>query len=211
MSNSDFSYDFSAIFGQSSPATTSLPLQPQPPLPPTLPNKKRLHFESSRAGGTFTTHNHIHWNTDDNRHFHQWKKHPLEHAAQTEKMAQEICEALLRLFGGTMPLARFTSPPRGQTPPDHPHAAQELAKAVARQLDRPYQICVERETPDTQKGRSRMQNLQDTSRNRLVSSVQDDMFTVVIDDVSTTGHTLRRMRNALQGIPTLCFVYVIWH
>lgn len=198
-------YDFTGLLGNA-PAFPITQLSSSPP----QKTKNYLHFESSRANGTFSLYHHHHWTDTRNAQFHAWKQQPAT-SPETARMAGEIVTALSSLFGGTIPLCRFTSPPRGITPADQPHAAQELARGVALICNQSYQICVERLTPDTQTSRSRMQNLRDDSTFSLLQSVQDNLFTIVIDDVSTTGSTLKRMRSALTGIPTLLLVYVVWH
>ncbi len=106
-----------------------------------------------------------------------------------------------------------TKPPRGKTPESAIHAVAVLAEAVARTLSVSYLDCVARNEPDSTAhlGRSRINNLRDTSTFRLTHELSPDKLILVIDDVSTTGRTLERMRTALHGLPHLLFAYVIWH
>lgn len=170
-----------------------------------------LHFESSRVGGCFSLFMRSNWDAAKLERFKAWKEHPERCAEETNLMATQIADALLKLFGGRVSQMVLTSPPRGKTPEGQPHAAAVLAKRVAEILGLEAIQCVARQGRDTTAhlGRSRYTNFRDTST--FVRTCPLDKMTIIIDDVTTTGNTLKRMRGALQGIPTIAFAYVVWH
>lgn len=176
-----------------------------------LKNQHRLHFEASRADGTFSVHNLSTWSETRLAHFKQWKADPRGERAETQQMAHEIAERIRALFGGAAPDALITKPPRGKTPDNQPHAAEMLAERVAALLDLPYVDCIARNEPDSTAhlARSRHSNLADKSTFRLTQPAEK--LVICIDDVTTTGSTLARCREALQDVPNLLFVYVVWH
>lgn len=172
-------------------------------------SRVHLHFESSRAGGCFSMHLKSSWDDARIARFHEWKivqgLHP-----DTKIMAVEISMWLLRLFGGTMPDSVICAPPRGKTQPDQPHAAHELAAAVARQIGIESRDIIGRIGTDDQKYRSRHDNLKDQTVFQCLDKSEDRLI-IVVDDVTTTGSTLTRCRKALKGKPSLLFAYVVWH
>lgn len=183
------------------------------PQAPTTPQKRSLlHFESSRAGGTFSLHNYSSWPDSKRDRFRAWKLAPLVQTDECNAMAEEIAARLLSLFGCVMPDCILTKPPRGKTPPDAPHPAELLAQQVAYLLDREYRVTVERAERDTTAhlARSRHTNLADASTFRACGQPVDKLH-IIVDDVTTTGSTLARMRSALADVPTLLIVYVTWH
>ena len=178
--------------------------------------KTLLHFEASRCHGTFSCHNMSSLPDEYITQFKAWKKAPLAYPEFVAAMAEEIASHLLSVFGGSVPAnALLIKPPRGQTPESEVHAIEVLARAVADRLQIAYCDCIKRNVPDTTayKGRSRMNNLNDTSvfLRDAAAPLSSDRLVIVLDDVSTTGHTLQRMRTALSGISHLLFAYIIWH
>ncbi len=200
--------DLSGILPETaSPSWKQMQIAPSEP----VVRKPRLHFESSRAGGTFSAWNMSNWDMDKLERFKAWRHAPDQHSRENSEMAQEIADHLLTLFGGTAPDAIVTSPPRGKTAPDAPHAASLLAERVAELACIEYAPLLERNEADTTAhlARSRFTNLADTSSFRCTRFL--DTLCIVIDDVSTTGSTLTRCRTALHSFPSLLFAYVIWH
>lgn len=190
-----------------------IPVEINPEIATPFDRKKMIHFEQSRAGGVFSCYNVSTWSPGRVAIFKRWKDDPTSNPALVEEIAQEIVQHLRALFGGTPPPMLITKPPRGKTPESAIHAIAVLAEAVARKLSATYLECVARNEPDSTAhlGRSRIQNLRDTSTFRLTQELSPDKLILALDDVSTTGRTLERMRAALHGLPHLLFAYVIWH
>lgn len=172
--------------------------------------KTHLHFESSRAGGCFSLHLRSTWDDARVAAFHAWKAAQGLHD-DTPQMAEEIATHLRKLFGGIMPSAILTAAPRGKTKDDQPHAAHELARASASLLNLQFVETVRRIGIDDALYRSRYHNLRDATTFEALSAIPNDVLIIVIDDVSTTGKTMARMRQALTGHATLLCAYVIWH
>lgn len=174
----------------------------------------KLRFEAARAGGAFAIHDLRTWDDARIARFTAWKDAPDLETAECEHMAAEIATCLRALFGGTLPPLVLTTPPRGQSAGKQtPYPAGVLAARVSALLGVDLVECLARAEADTtaDKGRARFTNLRDTSG--FVATRAPAVLTVILDDVTTTGHTLERARSILSAasVPTVRLAYVVWH
>jgi len=80
----------------------------------------------------------------------------------------------------------------------HPFtAAQELARSVGRRLDKPVKKLLRRRGLHRQAGHSRARRLELAPRSFSASRHAQELAILLIDDVTTTGSTLKRASEAL--------------
>jgi hypothetical protein len=167
-----------------------------PTQPPTQEQKKKVGFSVKRAAiGAFS----VHRDEPNRRRILEWKA--TEHnSAFTEQFAAEIV-SLIRQWSPTLPSdALITTPPQGASAPGF-YFAGALAAEVARQMDRQYAVTLARQ--DAKRFHHPRQSLM-----QLPFAVQRSplpQIILIVDDLITSGTTLRLSIDALRAAGTMPF------
>jgi len=140
----------------------------------------------------------------DRKAYMTWKADPIINHAHTEKMVAELVRLIRLWFPYRNGAWLVTTPPQGASKyqtRDGIYPAGIIGKAVATELGLDYVTTVARSSEKTRHGKA--ETLRQPEFRRLV---QPGDFTLVIDDMCTSGATLARTIEAL-GAPAFCFVW----
>jgi hypothetical protein len=131
-----------------------------------------------------------------------WKatQDPIE----TERLADAISDVIKEWCPVFRQTWTVTNPPRGCSSGDKPHAAGLLAKQVANVLGLDYAEMLERV------GERKWRGSRNATREQIFNAVKvPHDVCLIIDDMATTGNTLRGALKALRsvGVPAFGFAY----
>jgi hypothetical protein len=141
---------------------------------------------------------------DEWKALRQWKQDPAGHEPVCRSMASDLAA----LIGAWQPAIRpgwvVTTPPAGASA-GRPYAAGFLGRAVAQRLDLDYQTTLAREGDKRWHGRHYARQ----QRPFLVTCAPSGI-TLVVDDLMTTGSTMRLALDALRqaGTPAYGFAWL---
>lgn len=154
------------------------------------PRKHRPGHSQKRAGlGVYA----VAIDPDARHEVTAWKAAANPDPATTQRFAADLVD-LIRQFSPTLPSdAIVTMPPQGASAPGRYHA-RLLAEAVAEQIGRPCQETLIRNRP------KRGHHPQESRRQEPYTiKAQTPRFAIVLDDMVTSGTTMRLSLEALRG------------
>lgn len=167
---------------------------------PTTAGPARRGFSHKRAGlGVMAYSNH----PGERRGLIGWKLAPVEDVEATRRYAEAIVE-LIREWAPVLPSpAVVTVPPQGASYPGAYYAAA-LAREVARLLGVPFRHTLERHEQKQWHG-----PLHALQQGTFTATVEAGTTYIVVDDLITSGATMRRSLEALRaaGVPAFGFAY----
>ncbi|HUW32965.1 MAG TPA: hypothetical protein VM223_15260, partial [Planctomycetota bacterium] len=140
-----------------------------------------------------------------------WKAAPELYPAITQRLACEIVTMIGWTFGvarlpADMPAIIITPPQGASAARGGPYAAGLLAREIATQLDRDLVTVFASLDSKRQHGRFASLEAEAFTVQRC-----PDRLTLIIDDVSTSGRTLQKCRQALGHVGSLAFVWLFYH
>jgi len=140
-----------------------------------------------------------------------WKLLPEAYPSISNRLATEIVTMIGWAFAAsTVPRGIdfiITTPPRGASAASgRTHAAGALAREIATRLDRDFVTVFSPIAHKTRHGKFASLEAEAFTVER-----QPDRLAILIDDVSTSGRTMQKCREALAATGTLAFCWLFFH
>ena len=140
-----------------------------------------------------------------------WKKNPEIYPSVTTRMAVDISTLLRWVLWIDSPVNYhhlvISTPPQGVSK-GKPYPAGFLGKEVSNILSFDYTVIFD--TQDNRKYHGRMESLRKSPK-EYIAIVQPDCPCILIDDLCTTGETLRKSRDALLSVGSIAMVWLFFN
>jgi predicted amidophosphoribosyltransferase len=165
--------------------------------PAPAPRTQKIGHSQKRAGiGVFAAHR----SEDDRQTVLRWKAAPREHRRKTRRLARELT-ALIRGWSPALPPdCLVTCPPQGASAPGFYFAAA-LAARVANMLKVPFALSLARQAPK----RYHHPKQAISQKPFTVSLKPLPKFVIVVDDLITSGATMRLSLAAIRAAGSMAF------